>query len=271
MTWSEAGSGSPRTGLWLFPDSTASELVDAIVAADEAGVDEVWVADEGVMREPAVVLAAAAVNTRRIRLGVGITSIGLRHPGAVASSFATIDELSNGRAMLGLGIGGDLSLQPFGERVDRPVGAMRHAIRVSRAVLARTSVDGYTVPDHAAPARRLPVYVGSHGEQINRLASAEADGVFLSGFAPDRLTDAVEWARSVRPIEVALYQSIRFDRADESDDPTSITGDVDTVARALSDLVARHRPASIGLALVDGRPLPEKLQSAFDVFARFGA
>ena len=52
-----------RTGVWLFPAASAGELVDAAVALEEGGVDEVWIADEGVMREPLVVLSAAAAKT----------------------------------------------------------------------------------------------------------------------------------------------------------------------------------------------------------------
>ena len=69
------------TGVWLYPDATVGELVDAVVAADTAGIDEVWIADEGVMRDPVVVFAAAAGLTRRVRMGIGITTPALRTPG----------------------------------------------------------------------------------------------------------------------------------------------------------------------------------------------
>ena len=71
----------PRIGLWLFPSVPVREMVDAVVAADAAGVDEVWIADEGVMREPLVALSAAAVLTTRIKLGIGITTPMIRQIG----------------------------------------------------------------------------------------------------------------------------------------------------------------------------------------------
>jgi alkanesulfonate monooxygenase SsuD/methylene tetrahydromethanopterin reductase-like flavin-dependent oxidoreductase (luciferase family) len=258
-----------RTGIWLFPAATVGELVDAVVAADAAGLDEVWIADEGVMRDPVVVFAAAAARTSRIRMGIGITSPALRHPGAIAATVATLDELSGGRMMLGFGVGGDLSLAPFGLTVDRPVGLIRDALRTARAVLTRTDADGYRVADHAAPARDVPLYVASRGEQINTLASREADGVFLSGFPAAGLPTVLGWARRHGTPAVALYQSVRF-RTRDPGDPTVVGGDPATVAEALRGLVAQHRPDAIGLALVDGDRPSTMVERAVETFTLLG-
>ena len=246
-----AASDTTRTGVWLFSDAAASELVDAIRLADRAGIDEVWVADEGVSREPVPVLAYAAAATTRIELGVGITSPLLRHPGAIGSTISTLDELSGGRARLGLGIGGELSLAPFGLELERPIAVVREAVTIARAVITRTACEGYAPPTHAAPARDVPIHIGARGEQMNRLASKYADGVFLSGFDLDRLDDPVGWARSVRPIDVAIYASVRF-RADAPADPTCLTGTPASIARGLRELIDRYSPTTVGLALVDG-------------------
>lgn len=256
----------PSTGIWLFPDAPARELVDAVVAADEAGIDEVWIADEGVMREPLAVLSAAATMTTRIRLGIGITTPALRHPGALGASIATLDELSNGRAMLGLGIGGDLTLAPFGVRVERPVAMLRDAIRIARAVVERRPTAGYETPAHAMPARKVPIYVASRGEQINRLASRDADGVFLSGLRLDDVAEKVAWARSVRPITVALYASAQF-APHAPDDPTTLRGTPDDVAAGLQQLVTDHAPDTIGLALVDRGSLGASMANAIAALA----
>ncbi len=260
----------PRVGIWLFPDAPAHHLLDAVIAADDAGVDECWIADEAVSREPMVVFGAAAPRTAHVRMGVGITSPVIRHPGAMASSVATLDELTGGRAILGFGVGGSLSLDPFGLKAERPVALMRDAIRTARSVIAREPSDYYQPPAHAAPGRSVPIFVGSRGPQINTLASREADGVFLSSWALDSLGTAVEWARSVRPIHVAMYPSIRF-RVDAPDDPTALAGDPATVARGLVDLVVRHRPESIGLALIDQDPIGQMMESALETIRLYRA
>ncbi len=83
--------GTPGFGLWLFPAYPADTLADLVVAAEGAGLDELWLGDEGPARDPLVTLAAAAHRTERIRLGVadhqplppasGFDRVGLRHPG----------------------------------------------------------------------------------------------------------------------------------------------------------------------------------------------
>ncbi len=255
----------PRTGVWIFPDAPVDELVEAVVTADQAGIDEVWIADEGVMRDPLVVLAAAATCTKRIRLGIGITTPVLRHPGALGASLASLDELSGGRAMLGLGVGGDLTLGPFGLTPDRPVALIRDAIRIARAVIERRSVAGYEVPTHAMPARTVPLHIGSRGEQINRLASRDADGVFLSGLTLTDVEAPVAWARSVRPIHIGLYSSVRF-RMDALEDPTSFSGNPSEVAAGLHRLIEVVRPDTIGLAFVDGDPISVMMERGVATF-----
>jgi alkanesulfonate monooxygenase SsuD/methylene tetrahydromethanopterin reductase-like flavin-dependent oxidoreductase (luciferase family) len=232
------------------------------VAAEQAGFDEVWIADEGPMRDPAVVMAAAAMRTSRIRLGVGIVSVVLHHPGALAATWKTIDELAPGRAMLGIGLGGHLSLEPFGLAFERPVAVMRDAIRTIRAVCAGTEAPGYLPMAHAAPPRSVPVFVASKGEQINGLAAREADGVFLSGFALDRLAEPVRWARTGdRRVSVALYASVRF-RPTDVEDPTSLSGSPEQIAEGLARLCEAHEPDVLGMALVDGDRSNESVERA---------
>ena len=254
----------------MFPSATATQLVDAAVAAEEGGIDEIWIADEGVMREPLVVLSAVAARTSRIKLAIGITTPLLRHPGALGSSMATLDELSGGRAMLGLGVGGGLTLDPFSLKPEKPVALIRDAIRVARAVVGRRSVDGYDVPDHAMPPRDVPIFVASRGEQINRLASREADGVFVSGVELDGIGKTLGWARSIRPVHVALYPSARFNSGGATD-AASLHGDPTQIADALISLADQHQPESIGLCLVDADPLDIMVNRAIETLRRFRA
>jgi hypothetical protein len=172
--------------------------------------------------------------------------------------------------MLGFGVGGQQSLEPFGLAVERPVALMRDALRTARAVLRHRDGEGYTVPAHAAPARNVPLYVASRGEQINRLASREADGVFLSGFAPDRLDEVLGWVRSEGVPRVALYQSVRL-RTSGEHDPTSVTGTPHEIADALNTLVAAHAPDSIGVALVDVADIGAMMNDAIEVFDLFSS
>ena len=211
----------------MFPATPADQLVAAVVRAEELGLDEVWIADEGVARDPMTVLAASARETSEIRLAVGITSPLLRHPGAIAATAATVDELSGGRFTLGLGVGGQKSLKPFGLSSERPVAMLRAA-------------------DHAIGRRDVPIWVGSRGPQIVKLAARLADGVFLSGCTPAEHAMIVASMEEVVEVpQIALYQSA----SDEMNSP-SVRRWAD-VGSLLTDEAARWHPASIGINLVD--------------------
>lgn len=235
-----------RKGVWMFPSAPAQQMVEAVVRAEQLGLDEVWIADEGVSREPLALLAAAAVQTSRITLATGITSPLLRHPGALASAAATIDELSDGRFVLGLGVGGALSLDPFGLTTDRPIGVIKDALLTARSVLTRSESAFYRPPEHAAPARGVELWVGGRGPQMVRTAARYGDGVFLSGCTPQQHDSIADNARTVQPdVGLALYQSA----ADvPPDDRCSAWAEVGVV---VAEEARRLRPSSVGINLVD--------------------
>ncbi len=230
----------------MFPSVAAGDLVEAVVRAEQLGLDEVWIGDEGIAREPMAILAAAARETSTIRLGVGITSPLLRHPGAIAATAATVDELSGGRFTLGLGVGGQNSLGPFGLSTDRPVAEVRDAVVLARAVLTGEATDGYQPVAHANPRRDVPLWVGTRGAQMARLAARLADGVFLSGCTPDQHGSIIAPLQQAElPIDVAIYQSA----SDVVVSPSvsrwaEVGGFLNAEAR-------RWNPAAIGINLVD--------------------
>ena len=200
----------PGFGLWLFPDHDAGTMADVVVEAENAGLDELWLGDEGPARDPLVTLAAAAPRTTRIGLGVAVTNPYLRHPAATASAFGTLAELAPGRVVLGLGAGGGLALGPVGLDRPQPLTRVAEAVRIARAVLCGTSTEGYQVPPHAIRAPDVRIFIGARGERLNRLASDVADGVFLGGVPLPMTATTLGWARSRRPVAAALYPNVAF-------------------------------------------------------------
>lgn len=251
-----------RTGVWIYPVVPANDIVEAIVRLDAHGVDEVWIADEGVAREPFTLLAAAARETKNITLGVGITSPLLRHPGVVAATAKTIDELSNGRVILGWGVGGTESLGPFGLSTERPVGVLREALEIARAVIEGLAEAGYRPPAHASPPRQIRQFIGARGPQLNRLASSLADGVFLSGLTQSEIPAICAEARSIRRIDVALYQSVSFIGTSNA---SCLSGSSGEIVDHLGRLVQEFDPSSLGVALVDPLPLGDMTDRAIEI------
>jgi len=249
-----------RTGLWLFPDAPAAELVEAATAMEDTGLDELWLGDEGPARDPFTVLAAAAVRTERLRLGIGVTNPYLRHPALTASTAATVHELSGGRMILGIGAGGSMALDPVGIRPERPLADCRRALAVMRAVLDGREVEGYAPPVHAVTAPDLPLVVGARGERFNRWASEAADGAFLAGIPPTFQAEAAGWARSVRPIALHCYVSACLD-----DDERERTRP--RLIHAFSDAPERLR-ALAGLGLDEVRDAARALDAGDEAPAR---
>ena len=212
-----------RTGIWLFPEMTSTTFVDHARQCEAAGIGDLWVGDEGPGRDPFGLLAAAATATKHLRLAVGVTNPYLRHPAITAVAAMTVHELSDGRAILGLGPGGDVALRPLGIEPIAPLTRCRDAVRIVRAVCRGEPTDGYDPPAHGFTTPDLPIYIGARRERFNRFASEAADGVFVAGVAPSLFDAVVGWARSVRPIAVALYISACFDEAEvERSRPTLI-------------------------------------------------
>jgi 5,10-methylenetetrahydromethanopterin reductase len=249
---------SVRTGVWFFPDVAGPKIVETLIAAEALGLDEVWLGDEGPARDPFALLAAAALPTRRIRLGVAVTNPYLRHPATTAASALTVHELSGGRMMLGIGPGGDLALKPAQVERTRPLAAVRRAVRIIRAVSRGEQTEGYTPAPHAVVAPELPIFVGARGEAFNRFASEAADGAFLAGIPRSRLGATAAWARSTRPIDLAIYASAVFDSASlEAIRPRMIYALLDApevTRRALGVSHTAAAQAALAMSQGDDRP-----------------
>src|SRR5919109_1211303 len=90
----------------LPPANPVAELLQVAEEVERLGYRYLWVNDERLERDPFTVLPAIAQRTERIRLGPGVTNPYSRHPALIATAMATLDELSGGRTVLGLGAGG---------------------------------------------------------------------------------------------------------------------------------------------------------------------
>jgi 5,10-methylenetetrahydromethanopterin reductase len=203
-----------HSGVWLFPAAPAPRMIEYIQYAEELCLDEIWLGDEGPARDPLSILAAAALCTRTIRLAVGVTNPYVRHPATTAVSMMTIHELSGGRAILGLGVGGNMALDPLGLSAVRPLASMRAALETLRGATRGERRGGYVPREGALQATDMPIFVGSRSRRINRLASARADGAFVAGLPVSQVAEVVGWARSVRQIPIALYVSVAFEPED---------------------------------------------------------
>lgn len=191
----------PRLGLAFLGGPEVPRMVAAARLAEEHGYESVWVAETRFARDGFVPAAAIAAATRRVKVGTGIVNVFTRGPVLNAISFATLDELAGGRAIMGLGPGSPLVLAPQGEEFHKPVTRLRESVEVARRLIRGERVE-YTgevvrVPGvqlEFTPVRpAIPVYLGVTGPKALALAGAMADGVLLNGFtSPEYARRALE-------------------------------------------------------------------------------
>lgn len=199
-----------KRGVWFTGGQTLDEVVKIARDMEHGGIDAVWVADGYYGRDPFVTLAAIAGATDRVELGTGVANPHLRHPAILATSFATLDEMSDGRAICGIGSGSRDQLAELGLACASPLGAMREATGILDALLSGGGIehDGSYFSAHvkrlAFRLRRphLPLVLAAVGPKMCALAGELADGVFLQYGSPEFIANsrrAVEAGFANRP------------------------------------------------------------------------
>ena len=160
------------------------DLVAVAKAADRLGYDSFWTG-ESWGRDAFTVLTMLACNTQSIKLGTGIVTVYSRTPGLIAQSIASLDSISGGRAILGLGTSGRIVIEDWhGVKFDYPVSRTREYIEIIRLALSggRVNYDGrfYQLQRFrmgASPVQeRIPIYVASLGQRNLELTGELADG-----------------------------------------------------------------------------------------------
>ena len=165
-------------------DHPGRPLVELAQRAEELGYDTLWVGETWA-RDAFVVLTELALATSRIRLGTSVISLWSRTPGMLAQSIASLDEVSGGRAILGLGPSSrNLAEGWHGARFERPVAHMRELVPLLRRILSGERVDfegefyrmqGLRLP-FPAPQGQVPIYFGAISERHLELTGELADG-----------------------------------------------------------------------------------------------
>ncbi len=181
-----------RTGLLLLGEHPPGRLLDLATQAEALGFDYLWYADERFYREVYSGLTLCAHRTTRLRLGPCVTDPYSRHPALTAMAIATLDEVSGGRAVLGLGAGVS-GFRELGVARRRPAVAIGEAIHVIRALLRGETVtyQGTVVSVHGAalnfspPRPEVPIYVASNAPQGLETAGRLAEGAIMQGCVAD--------------------------------------------------------------------------------------
>ncbi|OVE85125.1 5,10-methylenetetrahydromethanopterin reductase [Natronolimnobius baerhuensis] len=190
-----ADGDAPTWGIELTPEHPLEEIADLAALAEDEGFDLALSSSHYFNRDPFVALSWMASATDEIRLGPGVVNPYETHPVRLAAQAATIDEVSDGRGVFGIGAGDRSALSNLGVEHDRPLRRVLETFDVARDLWAGETVthEGtFTAKDASLNLEEcnLPVYVGAQGPHMLRMSAKHADGVLINAAHPRDL----EWA-----------------------------------------------------------------------------
>lgn len=278
-------------GVVFRPQLPPERLRSVARAADDAGLEQLWLWEDCFFEGGVSAVAAALAWTERVRVGIGVLPVPLRAVTLTAMETATLDRMFPGRFILGVGHGIQSWMGQGGVRADSPLTLLREHVTALRALLRgeRVTTHGrYVSLDDVAldwpPATAPAVYTAASGPRTLRLAGEVADGTVLDSSTP---LDGVRRARALIDEgratagrsdhhEVVVYLdaatgpdatarlNAELDRSGNADKPgLGVAGDAATVATAVARL-AEAGADTVVLVPTWDEPDPEG-------FARFAA
>lgn len=249
----------PSFGVMFRPGQfPLSHLTACFKVAEDVGFETIWFGDSHLIwHEVGPYLTAAATATTRMRVGPLVANPVTRHPTVVASALATIAQLFDGRAALGIGRG-DSAVRTLG-LPPMKLEEFRASLRLIRALCRGETAEVQGTPIRFAwLGRRVPVLVAAYGPRVLELAGAEADGVILQLASPG----VVEWAlghvRRGAPggalgtgYEV-VAGAPTYISADREHALSRVRGFPATVSNHVKDLLRHHAAGDLPADLVEG-------------------
>lgn len=253
-----------------FALSTSLSFADQLALArrlDELGLS-IWVPDERFFRDVFVLMSAVAGTTTRSTIGSGVTDPHIRHPLLTATAIASVNEIADGRAILGLGAGIS-GFDALGIKRKAPAVAMRETIEIARRFWAGETIsfEGRHVQAYGAhlhfPARPAPIYVAGRGPHVLALGGELGDGIIIGHFTSDKgigfSTKQIDVGKAKRPAsmrapELALWAY------------TSVSRDGDAARRAVKPAIGRTIRSTPEALDIFGVPAPGLL----DEITKFG-
>ena len=188
------------------PQSPPERLRETVLAAEAAGVEELWLWEDCFLEGGLTTAAAALAWSERLRVGVGLLPVPLRNPALAAMEIATLARLFPGRFAAGIGHGVLSWMGQVGAAASSPMGLLREYTVALRDLLHGRTVtaEGRYVRLDAVtldwpPEQVPPLLVGARGPKTLRLAGELADGVILdSGVSRDAIRESVAWVEEGR-------------------------------------------------------------------------
>ncbi len=196
---------------WLYP---INDSLETFILADKLGFDSIWVGDHLAFEhgqkilETWMSLALVADKTKNVTIGTAVTDPHRRHPAVLAQMGTTLDILSSGRLILGLGAGQAMNLNPYGIPWDNPLARMVESVELIRKFWTDEKIDHegkyFHVRDAYLEPKPIqkpypPIWIGGNHRRTLRFIGEKCDGWLPGGNSPkiykEHLNVIKKWAR----------------------------------------------------------------------------
>jgi 5,10-methylenetetrahydromethanopterin reductase len=208
----------------VSPRESLASIGELAKQVEHYGFDALWFIDHQLgMKDVYAAMNLAALSTDKIEIGSAVTNFKTRHPTVTANATVALDELSNGRALLGVGAGW-VAVHSIGDAPSR-LGEVRQGIEESRKLFSGEEVELYGTKVRLATAtRQIPIYLAVSQPGMLRLCGETCDGAVLMGAADpqfckwqlDFIYEGLEKAgRDRSEITIDLFVTMSVDENEE--------------------------------------------------------
>lgn len=216
-----------KFGFGHVPAENYKSFVELVQLAEELGFDFAWVPDQTFYRDPYVIMAALALSTSRINIGLGVTNPYTRHPAMAARAVGALNEMAPGRIHLGIGAGNRKELiHPLGLDGSHPGEKCREMAEIVKGLLSGKEIQhegehfrarGIVLNFDAGP--EIPVYIAGRGALVLQAAGQSADGAIIGGLCTPKGIDYalrhIEYGaslsgRDMRRMEIVSWVTIQI-------------------------------------------------------------
>ncbi len=267
-------------GVTVLPDPPYARLVELMQLAEQHGFEYGWTYDSHILwQDPYPLLTATALSTSKIKLGLNVTNPGTREPTVTASAFATLQDISGGRMVMGIGRG-DSARRTIGQKPVK-VAEFERAVAMIRELMNGRTVQWNETEVELKWAKelpQLPLYVAGYGPRVLAVAGRHADGVIIQLADPE----IVEWI--VGQVRGAAEEAgrdpdqirvVACAPASIGDDEKKCAEEVRwfpaMVSNHVFDLLSKHDKSELPAALTDYVARMERERYDYSEHSRVGA
>lgn len=181
-----------KFSLELLPNEPIKDIIEIIKTAENIGFENVWITDHYNNRDVYEVLAISGYETSTIKLGAGVSNPYIRNPVTIAAATATLNEITEGRAIVGVGPGDKATMETLGLSWQKPVKTVKDAIVNIRKLLCDEKLDnGAYLNGIEKIENKIPIYMAAQGPMMLKASGQVADGCLINASNPKDFEVAV--------------------------------------------------------------------------------